>query len=98
MKVKDAIAHLKELDPEDEILVDWVNREVFSFHVVVDDEVTHAEIFCDGMDGICPEVFSAPHLDLKSFFKEFRLEGWRKKNGFRYCPNCVERENIKVFI
>ena len=34
MKVKDAIAHLKELDPEDEILVDWVNREVFSFHVV----------------------------------------------------------------
>jgi hypothetical protein len=52
----------------------------------------HAEILCDGMDGICPEVFSAPHLDLKSFFKEFRLEGWRKKNGFRYCPNCVERE------
>ena len=40
MKVKDAITHLKELDPEDEILVDWVNREVFSFHVVVDDEVT----------------------------------------------------------
>jgi hypothetical protein len=39
----------------------------------------HAEILCDGMDGICPEVFSAPHLDLKSFFKEFRLEGWRKK-------------------
>jgi hypothetical protein len=30
----------------------------------------HAEILCDGMDGICPEVFSAPHLDLKSFFKE----------------------------
>ena len=58
----------------------------------------HAEILCDGMDGICPEVFSAPHLDIKSFFKEFRLEGWRKKNGFRYCPNCVERENIKVFI
>ena len=57
----------------------------------------HAEILCDGMDGICPEVFSAPHLDLKSFFKEFRLEGWRKKNGFRYCPNCVERENIKAF-
>lgn len=40
MKVKDAIAHLKELDPDDEILVDWLNREVFSFHVVVDDMVT----------------------------------------------------------
>lgn len=55
-----------------------------------------AEIYCDGMDGDCPEVFSAPNLDLKSFFEEFRLEGWRKKSGFRYCPNCVERENIKV--
>ena len=40
MKVKDAIAHLKELDDDDEILVDWLNREVFSFHVVVDDKVT----------------------------------------------------------
>ena len=40
MKVKDAITHLKELDPNDEILVDWLNREVFSFHVVVDGRVT----------------------------------------------------------
>lgn len=40
MKAKEAIVHLKELDPEDEILVDWISREVFSFRVVVDDKGT----------------------------------------------------------
>lgn len=55
-----------------------------------------AEICCDGMDGDCPEVFSAPHLSLQGFFEQLRLDGWKKKNGLRFCPNCVERENIKV--
>lgn len=40
MKVKDAITCLKGLDPDDEILVDWLNREVFSIQIVVDGKVT----------------------------------------------------------
>jgi hypothetical protein len=50
---------------------------------------------CDGDYKNCPEVFWSKFADAPSSFAQMREEGWIRKSGQRFCPNCVERYNIK---
>ena len=52
-------------------------------------------VSCDGDDGNCPDYFQGDYPMTPFLVRQMKAHGWVRKSGKRFCPNCVERFNIK---